>query len=76
MTYLLIERADAEGGKRIAEYDRISAVADDGTTVDISMLVRGWQVNARVGEIEQATLYMMGVRVVENPDLLPPPETK
>jgi hypothetical protein len=74
MTYLLIERADGEGAKRIAMWDRISAVADDGTTVDISMLVKGWQVNARHGELEQATLYMMGVRVVEKPDLVPSPK--
>lgn len=76
MPHLLIERADAEGSKRIVTYDRISVVSDDGEILDISPMVRGYNLSARIGAIEDVTLYVLGVRVVENPDLLPKPEAE
>jgi len=64
VTHIRIEiPANEDGMKRIVMHDRIIAVGDDGTQVDISSLVRSYSLDRAYGEPETIRIQLLGTDV-------------
>lgn len=65
--HIRIERADT-GVPRLVKSDRIIAVTENGE-LDISNMVRSWEVRAEMAHREILTLEFLAVDIVDSPDL-------